>query len=63
MLFVGLLASIKAVSHTATTLREDKALTAPVRTTGFADRSVLADMLDTVRDADWVWFHVSGGSS
>jgi hypothetical protein len=63
MLFVGLLARIKAVSHTATTLQVDVSLTAADRATGFDDQSVLADALDAARDAGWAWFHASGDSS
>ena len=52
MLFVGLLAGIKAVSHTATTIRVDRALTAAFGLPGCADQSVLADTLDAAQDAD-----------
>ncbi len=52
MLFVGLLAGIQAVSHTATTIRVDMALTAAFGLPGCADHSVLADTLDAARDAD-----------
>jgi len=52
MLFVGLLAGIKAVSHTATTVRVDRALTAAFGLPGCADQSVLADTLDAASDAD-----------
>jgi hypothetical protein len=52
MLFVGLLAGIKAVSHTANTLRIDTALMAAFGLPGCADQSVIADTLDAARDAD-----------
>ncbi|MBV8694359.1 MAG: transposase [Ktedonobacteraceae bacterium] len=52
MLFVGLLAGIKAVSHTATTVRVDRALTAAFGLPGCAEQSVLADTLDAATDAD-----------
>jgi hypothetical protein len=52
MLFVGLLAGVKAVSHTATTVRVDVALTAAFGLPGCADQSVLADTLDAAQDAD-----------
>ncbi len=52
MLFVGLLAGIKAVSHTATTVGVDLALTAAFGLPGCADQSVLADTLDAAGDAD-----------
>jgi hypothetical protein len=54
MLFVGLLAGIKAVSHTATTVRVDSALTAAFGLPGCADQSVLADTLDAATEADVV---------
>ena len=46
MLFVGLLAGIKAVSHTATTVRVDVALTSAFGLPGCADQSVIAETLD-----------------
>ena len=52
MLFVGLLTGIKAVSHTATTVRVDVALTTAFGLPGCADQSVLADPLDAAREAD-----------
>ena len=52
MLFVGLLAGVKAVSQTATTVRVDVALTAAFGLPGCADQSVLADTLDAAQDAD-----------
>jgi hypothetical protein len=52
MLFVGLLAGIKAISHTATTVRVDAALTAAFGLPGCADQSVLADTLDAATEAD-----------
>jgi hypothetical protein len=52
MLFVGLLTGIKAVSHTATSLRVDMALSAAFGLPGCAERSVLADTLDAAREAD-----------
>ena len=52
MLFVGFLAGIKAVSHTATTVRIDRALTAAFGLPNCAEQSVLADTLDAAGDAD-----------
>ena len=52
MLFVGLLAGIKAVSHTATSIRVDVALTAAFGLPGCAEQSVLADTLDAASEAD-----------
>jgi hypothetical protein len=52
MLFVGLLAGIKAVSHTAMTVRVDVALTAAFGLPGCAEQSVLADTLDAAQEAD-----------
>jgi hypothetical protein len=52
MLLVGMLAGIKAVSHTATTVRVDAALTAAFGLPGCADQSVLADTLDAASEAD-----------
>jgi hypothetical protein len=52
MLFVGLLAGIKAVSHTTTTVRLDPALTSAFGLTGCAEQSVLADTLDAATEAD-----------
>ena len=52
MLFVGLLAGIKAVSHTATTVRVDPALMAAFGLPGCAEQSVLADTLDAATDED-----------
>ena len=54
MLFVGLLAGIKAVSHTANTLRIDAALMAAFGLPGCAEQSVLADTLDAATEADVV---------
>ncbi len=54
MLFVGLLAGIKAVSHTGTTVRVDSALTTAFGLPGCADQSVLADTLDAATEADVV---------
>lgn len=52
MLFVGLLTGIKAVSHTATTVRVDVALTTAFGLPGCADQSVIADTLDAATEAD-----------
>src|SRR5579872_3598836 len=52
MLFVGLLSGIKAVSHTATTVRVDPALTTAFSLPGCADQSVLAETLDAATDQD-----------
>ena len=52
MLFVGLLAGIKAVSHTSTTVRVDAALTTAFGLPGCADQSVIADTLDAATEAD-----------
>jgi hypothetical protein len=52
MLFVGLLAGIKAVSHTATTVRVDVALTAAFGLPGCAEQSVLANILDAAGERD-----------
>src|SRR5579875_307745 len=52
MLLVGVLTGIKAVSHTATTVRVDVALTAAFGLPGCADQSVLADTLDAASEAD-----------
>jgi Transposase DDE domain len=52
MLFVGFLVGIKAVSHTATTVRVDAALTSAFGLPGCADQSVIADTLDAATDAD-----------
>jgi hypothetical protein len=52
MLFVGVLAGIKAVSHTATTVRVDVALTAAFGLAGCAEQSVLADTLDAASEGD-----------
>ena len=46
MLFVALLAGAKAVSHTATTVRVDPALSAAFGLPGCAEQSVIADTLD-----------------
>jgi hypothetical protein len=54
MLFVGLLAGIKAVSHTANTLRIDAALMAAFGLPGCAEQSVIADTLDAATEADVV---------
>jgi Transposase DDE domain len=52
MLLVGFLAGIKAVSHTSTTVRVDRALTAAFGLPGCAEQSVLADTLDAASEAD-----------
>ncbi len=52
MLFVGLLAGIKAVSHMRTAVRVDAALTTAFGLPGCADQSVLADTLDAATEAD-----------
>lgn len=52
MLLVGFLAGIKAVSHTATTVRVDRALTAAFGLPDCAEQSVLADTLDAACEAD-----------
>jgi hypothetical protein len=52
MLFVGLLAGIKAVSHTATTIRLDAALMSAFGLPGCAEQSVLADTLNAATEAD-----------
>jgi type IV secretory pathway protease TraF len=52
MLFVGLLTGIKAVSHTATTIRLDKALMSAFGLPGCAEQSVLADTLNAATEAD-----------
>jgi hypothetical protein len=52
MLFVGLLAGIKAVSHTSTVVRVDAALTTAFGLPGCADQSVIADTLDAATEAD-----------
>src|SRR5579875_742805 len=52
MLFVGFLAGIKAVSHTATTVRVDRALTAAFGLADCAEQLVLADTLDAAGEAD-----------
>lgn len=52
MLFVGMLAGIKAVSQTATTVRVDRALMAAFGLPGCAEQSVLADTLDAAGEAD-----------
>jgi len=52
MLFVGFLAGIKAVSHTATTVRVDRALTTAFGLPDCAEQSVLADTLDAAGEAD-----------
>src|SRR2546423_6507099 len=52
MLFVGLLAGIKAVSHTATTVRVDRALMAAFGLPGCADQSVIAETLNAATQAD-----------
>jgi len=54
MFFVGLLAGAKAVSHTATTVRVDPALTAAFGLPGCADQSVIAETLDAATEADVV---------
>ena len=57
MLFVGLLAGIKAVSHTATVLRIDPALMAAFGLPGCAEQSVIADTLDAATEADVAALH------
>ncbi len=52
MLFVGMLAGIKAVSHMATTVRVDAALTSAFGLPGCADQSVIADTLDAATEQD-----------
>ena len=52
MLFVGLLAGIKAVSHTSTVVRVDAALTTAFGLPGCAEQSVIADTLDAATEAD-----------
>ena len=52
MLFVGLLAGIKAVSHTATMVQVDVALTAACGLPGCADLSVIAQTLNAATEAD-----------
>ena len=52
MLFVSLLAGAKAVYHTGTTLRVDRALQAAFGLPGCADQSVIADTLDAATDED-----------
>jgi len=52
MLFVGLLAGIKAVSHTAITIRLDEGLMSAFGLPGCAEQSVLADTLDAATEAD-----------
>ncbi|HZS85867.1 MAG TPA: hypothetical protein VFE42_00055 [Chloroflexota bacterium] len=52
MLFVGLLAGAKAVSHTARTVRVDPALCTAFGLPGCADQSVIADTLDAASEAD-----------
>ena len=52
MLFVGLLAGIKAVSHTATSVRVDVGLTTAFGLPGCAEQSVLADTLDAAGETD-----------
>ena len=52
MLFVGMLAGIKAVSHLATAVRVDAALTSAFGLPGCADQSVIADTLDAATDQD-----------
>ena len=52
MLFVGLLAGAKAVSHTATTVRVDPALIAAFGLPGCAEQSVIAQTLNTATEQD-----------
>src|SRR5436309_2994502 len=52
MLFVGLLAGAKAVSHTATTVRVDPALIQAFGLPGCADQSVIAETLDAATEED-----------
>ena len=54
MLFVGLLAGMKAISHTDTIVRVDPALTTAFGLPGCAEQSVLADTLDAATEADVV---------
>jgi hypothetical protein len=52
MVFASLLAGAKAVSHSGTTLRVDRALQAAFGLSGCAEQSVLADTLDAATDQD-----------
>jgi hypothetical protein len=52
MLFVALLAGAKAIYHTGTTLRVDRALQGAVGLPGCADQSVIADTLDAATEED-----------
>jgi hypothetical protein len=52
MLFVGLLAGIRAGSHLATTVRVDRALSSALGLPGCADQSVIAETLDAATEAD-----------
>jgi hypothetical protein len=52
MLFIGLLAGIKAVSQTATTVRVDPALFKAFGLPGCAEQSVIADTLDAATQED-----------
>ena len=53
MLFVGFLAGIKAVSHTATTVRVDVALTTAFGLPGCADQSVIAETASCSHPSGW----------
>lgn len=53
MLFVGLLAGMKAVSHTDTIIRTDPALTMAFGLPGCAEQSVLADTLMQPQKLMW----------
>jgi len=52
MLFVGLLAGAKAVSHTATTVRVDPALISAFGLPGCAEQSVIAQTLNAATEQD-----------
>ena len=52
MFFVGLLAGAKAVSHTATTVRVDPALSAAFGLPGCAEQSVIAQTLNAATEQD-----------
>ena len=52
MLFISLLAGVKAVSHTNFTLRPDPALYRAFGLPGCAEQSVITDTLDAMTEAD-----------
>jgi hypothetical protein len=52
MLLVSFLADIKAVSHTATTMRVDQALLAAFGLLGCAEQSVIAQTLNAASEED-----------